>query len=350
MPGRNSLKTITATTALSLFLFSELTYSQTDHSGSIFILKGNTKLLSGKTIEDVEMELKKDGKTISTVKSGKGGKFSIQMEVSNTIQNNEYLLVISKPGTVPKNLSINTYIPPIEFTKHPFVRYDFELEVVMMETSAKDIVLERPSGKIRWDNEQNKFAFDQVYAKIAQKDEDKYKDEKYLLELAEKKRKEEEAAAKKIAEEEARKKALAEAKRRSEEEALKLAEQKTREESERILNENLEAMKKEMLKKRRQDSLDSIATLLTMKTSVEIRRMAIPVSPANVDQTAFNAADAFLLNNAKKDLKENKEKFNRIKARNLSAKYETNNTLTSLLNVVDDFDKRPKSKVLSPKQ
>src|SRR3990172_1807594 len=106
-------------TAVSFFLFSSFSfssYSQTaDGADAIFILKGNTKLLSGKAAEGVDMELKKDGKTINKIISGKNGKYYIQMEVSTANQKSEYILNISQAGTVPKSLSINTYISKEEF-------------------------------------------------------------------------------------------------------------------------------------------------------------------------------------------------------------------------------------------
>lgn len=331
-------------TAVSFFLFSfcSLFSQSTEGSGALFILKGNTKLISGKTIEQVDIELKKDGKQISKITSGKNGKYFIQMEVSTTNPKNEYLLYITYPGTIPKSLSINTYIPPDEYALNTYVRYDFSLEIVMTETSIKDIVIEKPSGKIHWDNTQHKFAFDQVYAKIAQKEQDKMKDENYLRELAAKKKQEEDEAAKRKADEEARLKAEADAKIKADEEARRLAELKSKEEADRALQQNLEAMKQEMKKKRMQDSLDSLATLAAAKTNVEIVKMARPISPDDVDQNAFDGTGAYSINIAKRSLKAQQEKFNREKAKNLSAKYETNNTLTSLLDMVDEHDKKIK--------
>ncbi|MBI4931253.1 MAG: hypothetical protein HY841_10860 [Bacteroidetes bacterium] len=330
--------------AVSFFLFSVsfFSYSQNkEEQGSLFILKGNTKLLSGKAAEGVDMELKKDGKIITKVLSGKNGKYYIQMEASTTNPKSEYVLNISQIGTVPKTISINTYIPPLEFNLNPFVRYDFDLSIVMIETTVKDIVLERPSGKIKWDNTQHIFGFDQVYAKIVQKDEDKMKDENYLRELAAKKKKEDEDAAKKKADEDAKIKADADAKLKGDEEAKRIADQKSREEADRILQQNLEAMKQEMKKKRMQDSLDSLARLAS-NTKIEIQKFVKPVSPEDVDQNAFDGTGAYSINIAKKTLKAQQEKTNKEKAKNLSAKYETNNTLTSLLDMVDENDKKMK--------
>jgi hypothetical protein len=334
--------------SFSPFLFVTLSgvegFSQ--QAAAIFILKGNTKLQStGKGMEGVEMELKKNGVVVSKINSGKNGKYYIQMDVSTTNAQNDYTLNISQEGTIPKLLSINTYISPEEFNLHTYARYDFDLEIVMVETNVKDIVLEKPSGKIHWDAALHGFAFDQSYAKIAQKEQDKMKDENYLKELAAKKKKEEDEAAKKKADEEAKLKADADAKTKADEEARKLAEQKQKEEAERILQQNMEAMKQEIMKKRIADSLAEIEkkkALDAANAKVEIQKFVKPVSPEDVDQNAFDGTGAYNINIAKKTLKARQAQMNKEKARNLSAKYETNNTLTSLLNVVDETDKQMK--------
>ena len=304
-------------------------------SVAIFVLKGNTRFAStGKSDEGVELELKKNGQTISKMLSGKNGKYYIQMEVSITDKNCDYLLYVSQNGTMPKTVSINTYVPPDEFNASPFPRYDYSLEIKMIETSEKDIIVEKASARIHWDNEQHGFAFDQTFAKIKQKEEDD--PNKFL---AEKKKKEEEEAARE-AEEEARLKADADAKT--------AADLKAKEDAERIIKRDLEAWKQEMRRKHMQDSLDSVAAV--GKAVVEIKKFVKPVSAEDVDPNAFDGTGAYSLNIAQKSLKVAREKMNREKAANLSAKYETNNTLTSLLNMVDENEKNQNLKVKSIKQ
>ncbi len=77
-------------------------------------------------------------------------------------------------------------------------------------------------------------------------------------------------------------------------------------------------------------------------TTVEITKLEKPISPENVDQNAFDGTDAYSINSAMKVQKVYKEKMNREKAQNLFAKYETSNVLTSLLDVVDEEDKKLK--------
>lgn len=283
-------------------------------SDAVFILKGNTRLPSGKGLEGVELELKKKGQTIEKLLTGKHGKYTLKLPISTLDKNNEFSLSISKTGTIPKSIRINTYIPAEEYATKTFPSYLFELEIKMIETTEKTIVDEKPAGRITWDNEQHAFAFDQTFAKYREDETEKLQ--------AEKKKREEEERARLKAEEEARLKAEAEFDR--------LAQQRSREEADRILKKNLEAMRNELKRKRMQDSLDRLAGIY-------------PGSLKEVDPFAFDAANAYSINIAKKWLKASQEKMSREKASNLSAKYETNNTLTSLLNMVDEHAKNQRS-------
>jgi hypothetical protein len=318
-----------------IFLFSPfISYSQTE-TDAVFILKGNTRsLATGKGIEGVELELKKNGESIQKILSGKNGKYSLKMDISILNKSKEYVLYITQAGTVPKSISINTYISPDEYNSRTFPSYVFELEIKMIETTEKDIIIEKPSGRIIWDNAQHAFAFDQTYAKLTQKTEDN--PDKFL---ADKKKKEEEEIARKKAEEDAAVRAKAET------DAKAIAEKKSKEDADGIVQKNLAAMKAEMRRKRVQDSLDSIAGIIPVKASVEIKKKSLPVSADDVDENAFDGNAAYSINIAHRSLKMAKEKMNKEKAANLSAKYETNNTLTSLLNMVDEDDKNQKLKV-----
>lgn len=303
--------------------------------------------MSGKATEGVDLELKKDGKTVTKMASGKNGKYYLQMDVSASDPNSEYLLYISQVGTVPKTLSINTYIPPNEFNIYSVPRYDFDLEIKMLETTVKDIVIGRPSGKIKWDVKEHEFTFDQEYAKIIQKEEQKLQSNpdqylKALVKKNEKARKDSLAAAAKIAKQKALEDSLRAAKEAKIQDSIRrIAEQKAKEEADRILQQNLEAMKKEMRRKRMKDSLDSIS-VAAGKMKINIKKNVMPVSAEDVDPNAFDGTGTYSINIAKQSLKATKELRNKEKAANLSAKYETNNTLTSLLDVVDEHDKSQK--------
>jgi hypothetical protein len=56
----------------------------------------------------------------------------------------------------------------------------------------------------------------------------------------------------------------------------------------------------------------------------------------------YDAGETYSLSIAKKTLMEEKEKRSKERGRNLTMKYETLNVLTSLLNVIDENDKKAK--------
>ncbi len=327
------------TVSFFISCFSLSSYSQTTSTEveAIFILRGNTRTQAGKSSEGVNLELKKEGKTIEKIVTPKNGKYYLQMNISIVNKNNEYILYITQSGTVPKSISINTYISPEEFSANTFPRYLFDLEIKMIETSETDIIIQRASGRIHWDAEQHAFAFDQSYAKIIQKETDNTDKA-----LADKKKKEEEELAKKKAEEEAKLKA--------EEDAKLLAERKAKEDADKAIQKNLAAIKIELKKKRMQDSLDSIASTKPVTATLEIKKFSKPISAKDVDENAFDGTGTYSINIAKKNIKAAQEKLNKKKASNLAAKYETNNTLTSLLNMADEFEKNQKLIAKSKKQ
>jgi len=336
---------------VSFFLFPAFcitAHSQGDVA-AFYFLKGKTLLKlkdDVQSIEGVDFEVKKNGNTITKATSGKNGKYSLQLEISTTNPNNDYTIYISKPGTIPKILNINAYVSKEEFARNPFPRYDHDLDITMIGTTAKDIVIEKASGKIKWNDKEDIFDFDQTYAKIIQKEEQKMQTnpDQYLKDLEKKKKKDDEA--------EAKKKALEDAKLKAEAEAKRLAEQKAKEEADKIIQQNLEAMKLEMKRKRIADSLADLEKKKAIEAAnakMEIKKIVKPVSSDDSD-SEYNGTDTYSINIAKKSLSAAKARMNKEKADNLSAKYETNNTLTSLLNMVDEDDKKQKSQANSPQQ
>ena len=325
--NRNVLLAIAV--SFSFFLVSPFfAHSQTDETDAVFILKGNTILKSGEGIENVEIELKKDGQIVKKIMSGKNGRYSLEFEISILNKNNEYRMFISQVGTASKTLTVNTYISPEEYSRYSVPRYEFKLPITMTQATTKDIVLEQAAGKIQWDYEHHEFTFAQTEAKIIHRDDDD--PDKFL---ADKKKKEEEE--------------LELAKKKAEEARIK-ADADAKAEAERIVHQNLEAQKQELRRQHKKDSLDSVATAASQV--VETKKLEMPISPDDVDPNAFDGTDAYSINVAKKTLKAVREKMNKEKAANLSAKYETNNTLTSLLNMVDEDEKNQKLKIKDMKQ
>ncbi len=54
----------------------------------------------------------------------------------------------------------------------------------------------------------------------------------------------------------------------------------------------------------------------------------------------YDAEDAFLTNSERSRLLAAKQRYERKKAENFAKKQETNNTLTSLMDVVEEYDKK----------
>lgn len=306
-------------------------------------------MLEDKPVENVTLQLLKNDSLLKKVVTTKNGKYSFVMEQDTINQLNEYVIQVTKEGTVPKTLIVNTYIPGKEYDDSNF---DYLLEINMIPTTINDIVLERPSGKIKWDESENNYGIDQVYAKIIQKEEEKLKEDpdKYLKELAElmkkeeeeKKRKEEEEARKKEdeerkqREEELKKKEEEEARRKAEEIALKAAEEKAaKEKAELTLKENIDAIKEELKDLSKTDSVQPAGD-----------KPADAKFPAVVssNEDVYDDLMQYELKKAKIELHNRKLKKEKIKNDNLAAKYETSNVMSSLLDAVDEHDKRMKNK------
>ena len=320
-------KAASLVTAISFFLFfivPFLAVAQNEDINAVLVLYGNTVLSTGQSAEGVELELKKDGKIVKQILSGKKGRYSLQMAMSITDKHSEYTLTVSQVGTIPKTIIINTYIPSKYFYNYSEASFQFYLPISLIETAEKLNVVQRPEGKIAWDELENKYAFDQQYAILAKKHE-------------------EEDAANKKAAEEARLKAAEGARLKAEQDANRAASEaarkKAEEEAERALQQSLADARE----KHKQDSLDRLKALADVKAPTEIIRIEKPASPADVDPNAFDGASAYSFNSARTSLKAIQDKTRKEKAANLSTKYETNNTLTSLLNMVDEHDKKMKN-------
>ncbi len=378
----NQNKKKTYLCALFSFLFFFLTivvYSQNDAQ---LVVKGQTSIkLRAKglglnvgiknvewkeeQLEGVEIEVKKNNEAILKTTSGKKGKYSFQLPVNFSDPKSEYTVYFYKDGIGPKKISINTFISKDEFAKHSSAQYTITLDIPLVETSVKDIEIDKPFAKIKWDNvKEHKFTTDQNYDRIAMSEEQKIlgNPDAYYTALAKKKKKKDEALAKnqaaaeaklkaeeeakKKAEEETRLKAEAAAKLKADEEAKKLAALKTKQEAERIELEKEEARKKEILKKHLADSLAEAKRKKESQPSAsttETKNVPVPVE-INLDENKnrYDVSETYSINQARKAIRDEIEKRNREKGKNLTMKYETINILTSLLNAVDETDKKNK--------
>lgn len=301
-----------------------------------FMLKGQVKL-NGKPAEGVLLELKKEGKSVRKVVTSKSGKYSLQMSISDSNKTNEYILSVSREGVVPKTLNINTYIPRTDFEANPFSQYDFDLEIELLQTTVSDIVVEFPFGKIKWYPEEGAYAIDQVYAKMMKKEESKMKEDpdKYLRELAEKRSKDDNAHKKDAADAAARADAENAARQKAEEDARNLA-RKTEEPVNTPTPDPLPEIKTVPVPAHK----DSVVA----EKKKESPKAPAPVPTADGFAVIVDRDRAAAAGEAQKAKKKEIEKSNRKKSANMASKYETGNSVTSLLNAVDEYYKTPQTK------
>ena len=321
-------------------------------------LNSNTKAVNWKqeSLEGVIVELKKNGVTVATATSGKKGKYSIEIPVSISDSKNDYVVCYTKEGTGPRTVNANAFLSKEEFAKNSSGKYNVDLDMIMVETTIKDIVPDKPFAKIKWDQvKEHKFTLDQLYEKTNLGEERKIEanPDVYYAALVKKQKKQEVAVnknktaaeAKLKAMEEQKLKAAEEARLKEEAEANRLAALKAKEEADRIEREKAEAIRIEIRRKRTADSLAELARLNAKNNpnaTVDIKQIIRPGDNGNEgegEKDRYDAADKFSISIARKSLTAEREKKSREKSRNLSAKYETINTLTSLLNEVDEYDK-----------
>ena len=313
-------------------------------------------------LEGVTIEVKKNGASVLKITSGKKGRYFLQIPISTTDAKNDYVVYFSKDGMSPRMIYLNAYLSKDEFKKYQSAKYDFALDQGLYETTLKDIELDKPNGKIKWDAvKDHKFSFDENYARLQAGEEAKIKAnaDAYFTALAKKKKKTDDALAKKQSAADAKKKAEEELKRKADEEAKALAAQKAKEESDRLaalkakeeadrIQREKEAMAKaDALKKHRADSLaeDARKKALEMaNASVEVQE-AITPARGNMKESnsGYDVSETYSIHIARRSLSAAREKRNKVKGKNLSAKYETFNILTSLLDMVDEDDKKNKN-------
>jgi hypothetical protein len=300
-------------------------------------------------LEGVNIEVRKNDVTIAKATSGKKGKYTFEIPVSTADPKNDFTVYFSKEGLAPKTIAVNSFLPKDEFTKYSSAKYDIGLDIPLIATTIKDIVPDKSYAKIKWDKaKEHKFTIDPTYERISASEEQKIdmNPDQYYSALAKKKKKAEDAIAKNKAAAEAKLKADELAKQKAEEEAQKLAAQKAKEEAERIEREKAEALRLEALKKHIADSIAEAERKKSMElatTKLEIKKIVKPiVNVQNEIKNFYEASEKYSINMASKSLREQKEKRNREKGKNLSAKYESLNILTSLLDEVDEFDKKSK--------
>ncbi len=281
--------------------------------------------LNDKPADMVSLELFQNGQLLKKTLTSKNGKYTFVMNQDTASQKNEYIIHVLKEGTVPKTLLINTYIPKEDYDDNT---YEYVLEITLIPTTINDIVIQRPSARIKWNAEENSFGLDQVYAKIIQKEEEQLKTDpdKYLKQQAEKIKKEEVA---KIKIENPTIKVIPK--------LDSITSPKENKEPELVIKENLNALKTEL------KELAQTDTAPVVKTVKEVTQ-PIAVTPAKVSkQEAFDESLNYELKKERIALEKEKNKTEKKKNANLATKYETNNMMSSLLDAVDEHDKKLKN-------
>lgn len=314
----------------TFFLFIHtLSFSQKKvNQTAAFTLNGKI-VLDGKPAENVSLELFKNGQSLKKIITTKNGKYSFSMNQDTVSQKNEYTIHVLKEGTVPKSLIVNTYLPKEEYDDNT---YEYLLEITLIPTTINDVVIQRPSGKIKWIPEEAGFGIDQVYAKIIQKEEERLKTDpdKYLRELAEKQKKEEQETKSKL------NNVVVKVVPRVD----SIVKPKENKDPEVVIKENLNAIKTELKTLPKSDTVKEKNNKQIVASQTVSSQPVAPV--INTKQEVYDESLKYALKKDKIALERAKEKAERKKNANLATKYETRNVMSSLLDAVDEHDKKLK--------
>lgn len=304
-------------------------------------------------LEGAKIEIKKNGATLATATSDKKGKYTIEVTVSAADAKNDYVGYITKPGMGPKTFAINAYVPKAEFAKYPGPKYNAELNMSLMATTVADVEPDKPIAKIKWDlAKEHTFVWDPTTERQVESEDSKIlaDPDKYYAALAKKQK----AKANKIdlvaLKKEADKRkadslaAVAEAKRLADIQAkadlVKKAQQRKADSLAAILQAQRKADSLKEVARQKALAAANAATNTTIPTEADVIEVIQPaMMQASETVGGYDAAEKYSISVARKSLSMAKELRSREKSKNLSAKYETINVLTSLLNMVDEHDK-----------
>lgn len=153
-----------ATIQLALFpislLITSLCFSQEKkESVPVVIVEGIVKL-KGKAVNNATLTLNKDGKQVAKLITPRNGIYHFELNKSNNNPQNSYKIEIVKEGTVNGVVTINTYIPPEQFTPVPYL-YNLDFNLIDME--AANGAKKKDYGLIHWFIDKKVFDFDKDY-------------------------------------------------------------------------------------------------------------------------------------------------------------------------------------------
>lgn len=335
---------------LTFFLFYFKTLAQKQEKSANFILKG-TVTYAKKPLGGVLFELTKNNEEIIKLNSSKNGKFNIKMLQNTVDTNSNYLLSISKIGFVTKILNINTYIPLVDYDDNSFV---YTLDVELLATSVTNFVIQRPFGKIRWDSVKELYDMDEVYYRTIYKEEQLLKSnpDEYLQEMLTKQNE-----TKTLKLNEANKQLNDIAKKQNDTGTSTIIKKDSvllgkHEISKEIVKNIVKDTVKETIGK---NEGETVVEKLTVKPAVKQelikanavnpnltdkrKKSEIAIKRFNSDQDLFDVALIKAMKTQKSQKEILKIKMNNKRAENISNKYETSNILTSLMDVVDMYEK-----------
>lgn len=327
--------------AFSLFYITTL--AQNREKRASFILKG-TVTYEKKPLDGVLFELTKNNEEIIKLNSSKNGKFNIKMLQNTVDTNSNYLLTISKSGFVTKILNINTYIPLADYDDNSFV---YTLDVELLATSVTNFVIQRPFGIIKWDSAKQLYDIDEIYYRTIYREEQLLKSnpDQYLLDMLTKQNetktlklneenKQINVVAKKTNDKDTfatiKKDSILATKQGIPKEIIKETIKET------VVKKNAvkEPVKQELIKENPVKT-ERINEILMDK----IKRSETAIKRFNSDQDLFDVALIKAMKAQRSQMENFKIKMNNKRAENISNKYETSNILTSLMDVVDMYEK-----------
>ncbi|MDP4686398.1 MAG: hypothetical protein NWS53_05840 [Salibacteraceae bacterium] len=144
----------------------------------------------GGRLQSAKVTLIQDGAEVNRVTTGKNGRFDLFLDFGH-----EYLIEIEKSGFVSKKLYINTHNVPADEQAWGYEFGGFIIDLFKDVQGIDYSILEKPIGKVYYDEVISNFQYDKAYTKEIQEEvkelEKEYESKKELAEKLEAKREEE---------------------------------------------------------------------------------------------------------------------------------------------------------------
>jgi len=172
-----------------IFLVFSIVYGSAQEVNNLAI-DATVKDKEGGRLQSAKVTLIQDGAEINRVTTGKNGRFDLFLDFGH-----EYLIEIEKSGFVSKKLYINTHNVPADEQAWGYEFGGFIIDLFKDVQGIDYSVLEKPIGKVYYDEVISNFQYDKAYTKEIQEEvkelEKEYEAKKELAEKLEKQREEE---------------------------------------------------------------------------------------------------------------------------------------------------------------